>query len=291
MQPIYSLNGYTIIQCVNCLTSRVETLPEPNVLARFYDGFMFTANKGYQKKYQTLEVQSWLASLNLPSNARMLDIGGGGGFMCNTFQHFNMGEAFYIDLDTKACEFAKNQLGLKNVLNIDASVLKNYFPEKFDFIYSRHVIEHLIDPLSLISNAIDLLSDHGILVLFCPNGLSYEYLGHPLMIKPKAIKLRQSNQWSILKTFNILFSKKITHGLDPLRHLWAFTDKGLSSWLSKRSDVMFDSFTTNLTDKVYSPYFEPQNGFHKLWTQLINHTLVKINGGTHLVFHIRKKDI
>ena len=74
----------------------------------------------------------------------------------------------------------------------------------------------------------------------------------------------------------------MAHGIDPIRHLWAISPKGISEYLLKKG-VKFVLKTAPLSDPVYSPYFTAKN---KNITKIINNTLVKIHGGTHLMAFI-----
>ena len=286
---IYTLNGYHSAQCKNCLTVGVEEEISPEELSKFYSGFAFSSSLRKKKLVIKPAIKQWLESLNLPQNPKMLDIGGGGGFFSYAFEHFCFGESFYIDLDDTACDFAKNSLNLKNVINDDVKNIKNYYEDGFDFIYCRHVIEHLINPVELIDTAIDLLSENGVFVLQFPNGISYENIGYPERIKNYGKKRRKSNNWSLLKTIKSVCSPQIAHGLDPLRHLWAISEKGVREYLKHRNDIEIQVKTAPLSDEVYSPYHLIKTPLSKFRTFIVNNTFAKINGGMHLVFFIRKK--
>lgn len=191
-------------------------------------------------------------------------------------------------MDDEACEFAKKELGIKNVINDDVKNLKRIMNEKFDFIYSRHLIEHLKNPIELIDESINLLGNDGVSIIQFPNGLSFEYLGYPELLKNRFKIIHESNiDFSKLRIICDFCSKKIAHGIDPIRHLWAITSEGITSYL-KNKNVEFTIKTASLTHPVYSPHYTSKNVYYKIRSIIVNNTLVKINGGTHLIVIIRR---
>lgn len=195
-----------------------------------------------------------------------------------------MGKSFYIDLDNKACDFAKNVMGIKNILNMDIAKLD--MNEKYDFIYCRHVIEHLKEPYKLIEKACSLISNKGVFVLHFPNGLSLERFGYKYVIKSKVEKISKSNNIDYFKSYKLLLSKKFCHGLDPINHLWSITAKGMQNYLN-RLGYKYEIKYANLNDKIYSPYFYYQSMNERIRASFVNLTLTKLYGGAHLIFFIR----
>jgi len=289
MNFIYNMNNYEIVQCDKCLTSTVLSMPQDDEIEDFYSGFMFCANASNKSIFEDETFNKWFDSFNLGCNAKMLDVGGGGGFFSYAFEYFDKGDSYYIDIDNEACEFAAQELGLKNVINDNVKNLKDRTNLKFDFIYARHLIEHLKDPLEFIDSCIELLTASGVLIIQFPNGVSFEYLGYPELLKSRVKTIQSSNRnFSRIETLLTICSNKIAHGIDPIRHLWAITPKGISSYLSGK-DVDFEIKNAPLTDPVYSPYYKAKGVYNKVISSIINNSLVKINGGTHLIVIIKRK--
>lgn len=285
LKYIYDLNGYKIVQCQHCSTCTVAEMPSPSVLRDFYNGFGYFADDSCKAKIVNPDFADWFKSFNLPENAKMLDIGGGGGHFSSCFEHFGNGRATYIDLDTKACEYVKST-GIQDVINDDVCNLAQNVNQKFDFIYSRHVIEHLVDPLKIIDSAIELLSEEGVFVLQFPNGLSFERLLEKEYCRTRRHSLRYSNKnLSKYEIFKILHSNKAAADLDPVRHLWAISPKAISTYLKrKHKSVKFTVKTYSLDDKIYSPYVNEEKSLKSLFGKVLS----LINGKAHVVVEIRK---
>lgn len=292
-EPIYRMSGLWIVQCRNCSTATVEQPPSNEAIRKYYDGFLFQACRENISLFVRDEIRDWLQAFRFPKEARMLDVGGGGGFMAHAFREFGFGEPFYVDLDEKACAFASNELKISNVFNGDVCSFDALKAYRFDFIYSRHVIEHVVNPVDMIDRMIGLLRPGGVIEMTLPNGASLEYFGHPALLKSRIRTIRQANPgWSTQKVLMLFLSGYIAHGIDPIRHLWAITPAGLRANLSGRDDVTFDVRTAPLDDPVYSMYFSnkcAKSGKTRVRTRLVAETLGRMRGQCHLIARIRRK--
>ncbi len=286
----YILNGLPIVYCSDCHTSTIDKMPDNKDLEKFYDGFKFSISDNTSKLICNNNIKNWFAGFNLPTDAQMLDIGGGGGYFSYAFEQFGFGKATYIDIDPQACKYAKETLDISNVICDDVhNISSNKTNKKYDFIYCRHVIEHLTDPISMIHKAISLLSDQGYFVLQFPNGLSFERLHEIKQLKLRIHSIKEPNNWSYLKTLSVLFSRRTAFDLWPVRHLWAISKKGMSIALSNVKGISYDVKTANILDKIYSPYsaYPLKRNKFKNFTRNI---FCKFHGGVHLIFIIKKSD-
>jgi len=290
MRYVYNYSGYDVIQCTNCHSSTISTLPSIEELEKFYDGFLFNADLCKKPAVVNKHIKAWYKSFNLRQQANMLDVGGGGGYFSFAFERFGFGKAFYIDIDHQACEFASSSLGLKNVINSAVENLHEHCKEKeFDFIYCRHVIEHLLEPTRNITNIIKLMKDDSVFVLQCPNGYSLEKSFYISNTKRKIKNLVSCNQFSFFAALRIMLSKKIVFGLEPIRHLWSITPKGLDSFLAQIDGIEYSVFTASLSDPVFSPWVSQTKNFkNKLLLKISQIFCSRFTGGAHLVAIIRK---
>jgi 2-polyprenyl-3-methyl-5-hydroxy-6-metoxy-1,4-benzoquinol methylase len=101
-------------------------------------------------------------------NGRLLEIGCGSGAMLAKLQRLGW-LVQGIDLDPSAVKVARAR-GLK----VDHGQLaeQNYQPGSFDVVVMSHVIEHVYDPRTLLSDIRELLVEGGVLVMLTPNSQS-----------------------------------------------------------------------------------------------------------------------
>jgi SAM-dependent methyltransferase len=257
-------------------------------LKEFYKGFLFSADtKNLGTILKTGPQLFSLLGLTKNGRLKMLDIGGGGGFYAKAFEVSGYGESTYIDLDTEACVFAKEKVGLSSVLNQDAAIL-DAEDGKYDFIMCRHLVEHLVDPTDFILKLISVLAEGGTLLIVCPNGDSLEYFAYPNSnLKKRIDKIRAASGLSRLKVAAKLLSGEMLHGMDPPRHLWAVSRQGIQRFLTDKG-VEAEIATFPLTNPVYSPYHSSETLSKKICAFFGDFVTSKFSGGTHLSVVIRR---
>jgi hypothetical protein len=151
----------------------------------------------------------------------------------------------------------------------------------------RHVIEHLKNPVTFVLNILKLLSKNGILFVVCPNGNSLEYLAHPESnIKDRINTISRSNKLNKLQVICQMLSGNILHGMDPPRHLWAITEKGIRQLLNNKG-YKISIKTFPLSDRALSPYYAPNSLPERFFGVVGTYAAAKICGGTHLAAIIR----
>ncbi len=104
----------------------------------------------------------WLGS----GNGKLLDIGCGSGQFLALMRHIGW-DVTGLEPDTKACECARNRLGL-NVFEgtWDAHTFER---NTFDAITGIHVIEHVEKPIDFMKQCVKLLRPGGRIVIVTPN--------------------------------------------------------------------------------------------------------------------------
>ncbi|MDP2924023.1 MAG: methyltransferase domain-containing protein [Candidatus Omnitrophota bacterium] len=96
----------------------------------------------------------------------ILDIGCGTGYFLKMAKEAGW-NAFGIETSDFAVNYARNKLGL-NIYKgyiTESDLPKNYF----DVITINHVLEHVVDPISFLKSAYELLKEDGLLVVAVPN--------------------------------------------------------------------------------------------------------------------------
>lgn len=98
---------------------------------------------------------------------RVLDVGCGLGYFVRHAQEHGA-EAYGCELSPAAVRYARERLGLKTVRQGPVEEL-DYEPDSFDLITLWDVIEHLTDPLPLVTALRGLLRSDGALFVQTPN--------------------------------------------------------------------------------------------------------------------------
>ncbi len=142
----------------------------------------------------------------LPKNSkRILDIGCGNGTFANALMEMSYEEVWGIEL-IKA-EAIKAQESLYKVFVGSCEKHIDELPNNyFDAIYFNDVLEHLVDPYSVLKRLKNKLSDNGVIISSIPNIRYYHVL------------------------YNLLFKKEFeykSHGILDKTHLRFFTKNSI----------------------------------------------------------------
>ncbi|HPI41412.1 MAG TPA: methyltransferase domain-containing protein [Pseudobdellovibrionaceae bacterium] len=88
----------------------------------------------------------------------------------------------------------------------DANQISKYIPEKFDYIFSSHSLEHMLDPLLALEDWLKILKPAGYLVVLVPDEDLYEQGNFPSRFNrdhKHTFTIQKSKSWSP-KSHNIL---------------------------------------------------------------------------------------
>lgn len=121
-----------------------------------------------------LRAATWISVLGLAANERgaLLDVGCGNGEFLATMKDLGW-DTVGIETDARAAEIARDRFGLdvRTGTLVDAMIPG----DSFDAISLSHVIEHVHDPIALLTECRRLLRPGGKLIVLTPNTRS---LGH-----------------------------------------------------------------------------------------------------------------
>ena len=115
-----------------------------------------------------------LAQYVVKGNHRILDVGCGAGYFGEYLKlHGHAAEVVGIEIDTAAANEAATKLDCVLCANLNESsiveVLKDFDKAKFDYIVCADVLEHLIDPWSVLSDLVTFLKPGGQVMVSIPN--------------------------------------------------------------------------------------------------------------------------
>ena len=173
------VKDFDIIACTSCGFRHAVPLPEPESLVEAYSERYYTEEKPTFIAYAA-EDQAWgqlvqndrleiFAARLGPARRRLLDIGCGPGFFLKTAQEQGW--------QTKGIEPSRQAAAHAKSLGID--IVEGFFgPEtapclgRFDAVHLNNVLEHLPDPIAVLTLARDLLEPGGLLCINVPNDFS-----------------------------------------------------------------------------------------------------------------------
>lgn len=287
----YNMGAHALGYCKNCHAVGVLDMPSDEEIFKYYQGFNFQTNPRNYQAVRTEKIRTWMSSLLPTGKGNMLDVGGGGGFFASAFEEFQFGESTYIDLDAEACEFARSEMGLKRVICDSVENINLYTEEKsFEFIYCRHVIEHLRDPVQLMKQCAELLSPTGVLILQCPNGPSKEGILFPSYWMKFLRIAKESNNWSKVYAAYFSMTSRYGWGIDPIRHLWAISGKAIKAAFDGDNRFKVRTKSASLTDNVFSPYWKASNRWDLFAGASANILAGRVFQGMHLIAEVRRNE-
>src|SRR5258707_8278971 len=156
---------YELLGCDACGLQYWEPLEMPD--ARWYEQMY----GGRDEKLLPLEPghKYFLADTLAPRGGKLLDIGCGTGNLLAAAR-----EAGYdvtgIELDRNAARFAKEQLGLQNILPLSISEFaEQHKGERFDVVTFFEVLEHQAAPVEFLQKVKACVKPGGVIALSVPN--------------------------------------------------------------------------------------------------------------------------
>jgi len=242
---------YSFGCCLSCSVFSLNPFPDQRQLAQAYDESYY--GYGETKFNPTVErVMNWFRfqnakqfAKNLPSNARVLDVGcGNGGFLqalgkCGNF------ELHGIEPPGKSCDRA----AIVSNLNLHKGYLEKetFSNHYFDAIVLMHVFEHLPNPLESLLIITNISKRGAILQIEIPNINSWQYRvfkskwlhldppRHLNMFPPSVlIKELESHNWKLVK--KSYFSPQFSP--------FGAQQSMLNKWFAKR-DVLYEHLKGN----------------------------------------------
>jgi 2-polyprenyl-3-methyl-5-hydroxy-6-metoxy-1,4-benzoquinol methylase len=110
------------------------------------------------------------AIANISEGMSVIEIGSGRGYFLKKLKDKSI-NAVGLELNTEAVEISnRNNL---TVYNEDLEVFAQKYPNKYDFVCSFQVLEHIPNVKKFLDSAIKLLKKNGVLYISVPNNLSF----------------------------------------------------------------------------------------------------------------------
>ncbi|HAD82231.1 MAG: hypothetical protein A2509_04025 [Candidatus Edwardsbacteria bacterium RIFOXYD12_FULL_50_11] len=192
---------FNLVRCKKCSLTYVNPMPSSETIGLFYPQTYYShqnpaRKKNFKKYLQLIARQSYLNDSNakgllkkaiikcigtilnqqidivVPNikNGKILDVGCGNGDMIAWMKEYGW-DIYGTEISKKACDFAEKQ-GLK----IYCGQLKDasFSIDFFDVVTINHVLEHVHDPLSVLTECNRILKKGGLLIVGVPNYNCYD---------------------------------------------------------------------------------------------------------------------
>lgn len=156
---------YDLIECTGCKVICFNPMPMVDQLETFYNSSYYT----FEKSREEGKGMAFAKRLNKwKPKGKFLDVGCATGFFINGIKKHSEWEVYGTDFGKSAVKYAKENLNL-DVRHGELSEVN--FPESyFDYVHVNNVLEHVIEPLSLLKEVRRLIKPDGIFYLSVPNG-------------------------------------------------------------------------------------------------------------------------
>lgn len=169
-------NDARIVSCDECDLVQLEKLPTSAELAALYsDGYFeeVGGNTGYEdyasqeKEYLATFRDDVRRILDFADKGSVLDIGCGYGYFIREALAAGL-DAYGTDLSSEGIRVASKHAP-DRVFRGAIDTIEELADRRFDVIFASHLIEHILDPRSLLDSLIPHMNDRGLLVLVTPN--------------------------------------------------------------------------------------------------------------------------
>jgi ubiquinone/menaquinone biosynthesis C-methylase UbiE len=214
-------------------------------LSRKYDIDQFHNESSFAVSLLERQRVKWVVKLvDAQANDRILEIGCGMG---NILERIPAGQLYGIDLSNYVLEKARNRLGDRAFLQKANAESLPFAEGYFSKVYCTEVLEHVLNPQRVVSEAARVLAPDGILVISVPNDhiivamkkwLKRLGLYRLFLQKRNGYQVPEFNEWHkheisaqalrdmMRPSFNIDKVKSLPSRLFPLHHLARGTKKG-----------------------------------------------------------------
>lgn len=166
--PLFELRGEAFVRCRGC--GLVLINPRP-VFARIVDTYDTSYSEAYIRKIgkKRARCKRWVARVQrrFVARGRWLDIGCSAGFVVEAARAAGF-DAFGVELETRAVEFARDSLGLTQIAcgTLEA---QHYADAQFDVLSLYDVLEHVPDLNATVAELKRLLAPGGVIEVRTPD--------------------------------------------------------------------------------------------------------------------------
>jgi len=156
---------FDLVECGKCGVIYFSPMPTQRQLSEFYSATYYDFDRGREEG----KGMAFAHSLKRwKRHGRFIDVGCATGFFINGIRNNSQWEVCGTDFGESAVRYARDVLKL-NVVQGDLA--DAHFPDAhFDYVHVNNVLEHVLDPLSLLQECRRIIKPDGIFFLSVPNG-------------------------------------------------------------------------------------------------------------------------
>ncbi|HTX19517.1 MAG TPA: class I SAM-dependent methyltransferase [Bacteroidota bacterium] len=156
---------FDLVECGTCGVIYFDPMPTEAQLAEFYSASYYDFDRGREEGKGMAfahRLKKW------KKKGRFVDVGCATGFFINGIRNNSEWEVYGTDFGESAIRYARDVLKL-NVVQGDLADAR--FPDAFfDYVHVNNVLEHVLDPLSLLRECRRIIKPDGVFFLSVPNG-------------------------------------------------------------------------------------------------------------------------
>jgi 2-polyprenyl-3-methyl-5-hydroxy-6-metoxy-1,4-benzoquinol methylase len=159
------MSDFDLVECSSCGVICFDPLPTPEQLSVFYSASYYNFEKDREEGKGMAfarRLRRWKES------GEFLDVGCATGFFINGIKKHSKWNVHGTDFGKSAAKFANEKLGL-DVRHGDISDA-GFDDASFDYVHVNNVLEHVLNPVSLLKECRRLVKPDGFFYLSVPNG-------------------------------------------------------------------------------------------------------------------------
>lgn len=172
IEPYKEVDSFLVYRCRDCKFLWVKDIDRQKIVSFYNQSYFYNDSKIGYKNYLADEknhrknargIINTVSRIKDLTGSRILDLGCAYGFLLDEAKKIKKCEAYGIEINNDAYEYAKNNLLLK-VTNCELDSC-NFEPDFFDAVFLIGTLEHLVFPKETLAIIHDILKPDGLLVI------------------------------------------------------------------------------------------------------------------------------
>lgn len=185
--PAFDKNGFTLVRCIDCDSLYVNPVPSTEALASFYRDspsadywvnvfFPAVAEARRDAIYKPRAARiAEIAAANGVALKRVTDVGAGAGLFLDEFSRLNSEAALFAVEPNAAHASALSEKGIETFEGFaDAAAQDSAWKATADVVTCFEVLEHVTEPVSLLSDLSRLVRPGGLIVVSGLSGSGFD---------------------------------------------------------------------------------------------------------------------